>query len=54
MRLDAADFPLWKVSLNHHFPGKLKFHLGLKAVGQIEGNETSKINVEAKLKHWHC
>ena len=50
MRLDATDFPLWKASLNHHFPGKLKFHVGLKAVGQIEANETSEINFEAGFK----
>ena len=50
MRLDATDFPLWKASLNHHFPGKLKFHVGLKTVGQIEGNETSEIDFEAGLK----
>ena len=50
MRLDAMDFPLWKASLSHHFTGKLKFHLALKGVGQIEANETSEIDLEAGLK----
>jgi len=50
MRMDAADFPLWKGSVSHHFPGKLKLHVALKAVGQIEGNETSEIDIEAGVK----
>ncbi len=50
MRLDATDFPLWKANLSHNFPGKLKFHVSLKAVGQIEANETSEIDLEAGLK----
>ena len=50
MRMDATDFPLWKGSVSHHFPGKLKLHVALKAVGQIEGNETSEIDFEAGVK----
>ncbi len=50
MRLDATDFPLWKASLSHHFPGKLKFHVGIKGVGQIEANETSEIDLEIGIK----
>jgi hypothetical protein len=50
MRLDATDFPLWKASLSHHFPGKYKIHVALKGVGQIEGNETSEIDFEAGIK----
>ncbi len=50
MRMDAADFPLWKGSISHHFPGKLKLHVAVKAVGQIEGDETSEIDFEAGVK----
>ena len=50
MRLDATDFPLWKASISHNLPGKLKFHVGVKAVGQIEANETSEIDLEIGLK----
>ncbi|MEA2043096.1 MAG: hypothetical protein U9N85_11170 [Bacteroidota bacterium] len=50
MRLDAVDFPLWQASLNHNFPGKLKFNIGLKAVGQIEANKTSEIDLEFGMK----
>ncbi len=50
MRLDATDFPLWKANVSHHFTGKLKLHVALKAVGQIEGNKTSEIDFEAGVK----
>jgi len=50
MRLDATDFPLWKASINHNFPGKLKFNIGLKGVGQIEANKTSEIDLEFGMK----
>ncbi len=50
MRMDAADFPLWKASVSHHFPGKAKMHVALKAVGQLEGNETSEIDFELGVK----
>lgn len=46
MRLDAADLPLWQSSVKHNFPGKLNFHIALKAVGQTEGNKTSEIDLE--------
>ncbi|MCK5538217.1 MAG: hypothetical protein KAI79_15430, partial [Bacteroidales bacterium] len=35
---------------SHNLPGKLKFHVGVKAVGQIEANETSEIDLEIGLK----
>ncbi len=50
MRLDAPDFPLWQVKVKHHFPGKVKFHVGLKAMGQIENNKTSEIDLELGMK----
>lgn len=50
MRLDATDFPLWKASVNHDFKGKLKFNMGIKAVGQIEGNNTSEIDFETAIQ----
>jgi len=50
MRLDATDFPLWQASVKHNFAGKLKFHVGIKAVGQIYDNKTQEIDLEAGLK----
>ena len=50
MRLDAADFPLWQASIKHNFAGKLKFHVGFKAVGQIYDNQTFEMDLEAGLK----
>jgi hypothetical protein len=50
MRLDATDFPLWHASIKHKFSGKLKFHIGLKTVGQIYDNKTQEIDLEAGLK----
>jgi hypothetical protein len=50
MRLDATDFPLWKTSVIHNFPGKLKFNIGLRGVGQIEAYNTSEIDIELGLK----
>ena len=50
MRLDAVDFPLWQASIKHNFTGKLKFHVGFKAVGQIYDNQTFEMDLEAGLK----
>ena len=50
MRLDATDFPLWQASLKHNFPGKLKFHIGLKSVGQIYDNKTFEVDLETGFK----
>ena len=50
MRLDAVDFPLWQASVKHRFTGKLKFHVGFKAVGQIYDNQTFEMDLEAGLK----
>ena len=49
MRLDVADFPLWQAAIRHKFPGKLKLHLGFKAVGQIEGNKTNEQDIEVGI-----
>ncbi|MDY0142742.1 MAG: hypothetical protein RBR97_12695 [Bacteroidales bacterium] len=46
MRLDATDFPLWNVKINHRFPGKLKFNIGFKAVGQITDAKTNEQDIE--------
>ncbi|MDD3685550.1 MAG: hypothetical protein PHE56_02165 [Bacteroidales bacterium] len=46
MRLDVADFPLWTASVNHRFPGKLKFDIAVKAVGQINGWNTNEQDLE--------
>ncbi len=54
MRLDAADFPLWTAKINHRFPGKLKFNVGLKTVGQINDAKTNEQDIEigiSTLKH---
>ena len=47
MRMDAVDFPLWQVAVKHRFPGKIKFRLAVKAVGQIENAKTNEQNLEA-------
>ncbi len=46
MRLDGHDFPLWHVAVKHRFPGKYKFHIELKSVGQIEASKINEQNVE--------
>ena len=53
MRMDAVDFPLWKASIKHNFPGKIKFDITLKAVGQLEGNKTNEFDIESSLKLWN-
>ena len=50
MRMDAVDFPLWNVELKHNFPGKIRFHIAVKAVGQIEGNKTNEQDLELGIK----
>ena len=49
MRMDAVDFPLWQAAIKHRFPGKLKFHVALKGVGQIEKSNTNEQNIEAGI-----
>ena len=46
MRLDATETPLLQASIKHRFPGKLKFHMGVKVVGQFEGNKTNEQDLE--------
>jgi hypothetical protein len=53
MRMDAVDFPLWRASVKQKFPGKLKFDITLKAVGQMENNKTNEIDIESSLKLWN-
>ncbi len=50
MRMDAVDFPLWNVELKHNFPGKIKFHIAVKAVGQLEANKTNEQDLELGIK----
>ncbi|MCD4773730.1 MAG: hypothetical protein K8R41_10155 [Bacteroidales bacterium] len=50
MRLDAIDFPLWQSEVKHNFTGKLKFHIALKAVGQIEDSKTNEQDLELGIK----
>jgi len=49
MRMDVADFPLWQASIKHRFPGKLKFHIAIKSVAQIENPHTNEQNIEFGL-----
>ena len=49
MRLDATDFPLWNAKINHRFPGKLKFNIGVKAVGQITDSKTNEQDIEVGI-----
>lgn len=46
MRLDAPDFPLWQGSVKHRFPSKMKFHVAVKAVGQIDDPKTNEQDLE--------
>jgi len=46
MRMDAADFPLWQTAIKHRFAGKLKLHIALKAVAQIEDTKTNEQDIE--------
>jgi len=50
MRMDAPDFPIWQFAIKHRFPGKLKFHIAVKAVGQIEMAETNEQDLELGVK----
>lgn len=47
MRMDAVDFPLWQAAIKHRFPGKMKFHLAIKVVGQIDDPKTNEQDIEA-------
>ena len=49
IRMDATDFPLWQVAIKHRFPGKLKFHIAVKAVSQIEDAKTNEQDIEFGL-----
>lgn len=49
MRMDAVDFPLWQASLKHRFPGKMKFHLALKVVAQLDDPKTNEQDIEAGM-----
>ena len=49
MRLDVFDFPLWTAEINHKFHSKLKFHTGIKMIGQIENQHTNEQDLEIGL-----
>ena len=49
MRMDAAQFPLWQGMIKHRFPGKRKFHIAAKFVGQIEDVKTNEQDLELGL-----
>ncbi len=46
VRMDAPNFPLWQASIKHRFPGKLKFYIALKAVGELENTKTNEQDIE--------
>ncbi len=46
MRMDATEFPLWQLAFKHRFPGKLKLHFAIKAVGQLEDARTNEQDIE--------
>jgi hypothetical protein len=47
--MDATEFPLWQAMIKHRFPGKMKFHIAVKAVGQIEDAKTNEQDIEFGL-----
>ena len=49
MRMDATEFPLWQAMIKHRFPGKLKMHIAVKAVAQIENAKTNEQDIEFGL-----
>ena len=49
MRMDATEFPLWQAMIKHRFPGKLKMHVAIKAVAQIENAKTNEQDIEFGL-----
>ncbi len=49
MRMDATEFPLWQASIKHRFPGKIKFHVALKTVAQLEDAQTNEQDIEFGL-----
>ena len=46
VRMDAPNFPLWQAAIKHHFPNKMKFHVALKAVGELENAKTNEQDIE--------
>ncbi len=46
VRMDAPNFPLWQTSIKHRFPGKLKFNIALKAVGELDNAKTNEQDIE--------
>ena len=46
VRMDAPNFPLWQAAVKHRFAGKMKFHIALKAVGELENNKTNEQDLE--------
>ncbi len=50
MRMDAADFPIWQLAIKHRFPGKLKLHIAVKTVGQVELAKTNEQDLEVGMR----
>ena len=46
VRMDAPNFPLWQAAVKHRFPGKMKFHIAIKAVGELENAKTNEQDIE--------
>jgi len=46
VRMDAPNFPLWQAAIKHRFPGKIKFHIAIKAVGELENTKTNEQDIE--------
>ncbi len=49
MRMDATSFPLWTAEVKHRFGGPLRYKTALKAVGQVEGDQTREIDLENSI-----
>ena len=49
MRMDATEFPLWQAAIKHRFPGKLKLHVAVKAVAQLDNAKTNEQDIELGL-----
>ena len=46
VRMDAPNFPLWQAAVKHRFAGKMKFHIAIKAVGELENKKTNEEDIE--------
>ncbi len=46
VRMDAPNFPLWQATIKHRFTGKMKFHIAVKAVGELENAKANEQDIE--------